>query len=126
MGGISAGEKMTGGAFEALIGALYCEFGIELVAEFIDGIMGGVLRYSFSCSNAIGELQEYFQKQGKPLPEYSEISRTGPEHRPFFTVRVATCDGLSGEGKGLTLSDAKQDSARQVLDRIGIVRRPFP
>ncbi|HUH79184.1 MAG TPA: ribonuclease III domain-containing protein [Methanoregula sp.] len=120
------GEKMTGGAFEAFIGALYCEFGVEEVAGFVDAIMGDTLKRSFTCGNAIGELQEYFQKEGKPCPSYEEVSREGPGHRLFFTVRLTTCDGMEFVGHGQTLADARQDSARQALDRMGINRKTIP
>ncbi|HVN74154.1 MAG TPA: ribonuclease III domain-containing protein [Methanoregula sp.] len=122
----SCGEKISGGAFEALIGALYCEFGMEDVAGFVDTLMGGALKSSLACGNSIGELQEYFQKQGKPCPTYAEVSRSGPDHRPFFTVKVTTCDGMECEGSGPTLADARQDSAMKALERIGISRKTIP
>jgi ribonuclease-3 len=37
------GERITGGAFEALIGALYCEVGLDDVAFFVNAIMSDAL-----------------------------------------------------------------------------------
>jgi ribonuclease III len=112
------GERITGGAFEAFIGALYCEVGLDDVAYFVNAIMGDVLAAYDPEGNAIGELQEYFQKKDSFLPEYREVARTGPDHRPFFTYRVVCNGEVLGEGSGETARQAKQDAARQALGRI--------
>jgi len=112
------GERITGGAFEAFIGALYCEVGLDDVAYFVNAIMGDVLAAHDPEGNAIGDLQEFLQKRGRSLPEYREVTRTGPDHRPSFTYRVV-CDGeVLGEGSGETARQAKQGAARQALARI--------
>ncbi len=38
--------------------------------------------------NAKNTLQELCQKQNLPLPEYEEVKREGPDHEPFFQVKV--------------------------------------
>ena len=53
--------------------------------------------------NAIGLLQEYFQKRGNPLTDYRETPRSGPDHRPNFSVRVHLADGRTFDGSGRTL-----------------------
>jgi len=112
----SFGERITGGAFEAFIGALYCEFGLAEVALFINAFMKDAIARYDPETNAVGRLQEFMQKQGLPLPLYEEIDRTGPDHRLFFTVRVTFGPGRSFTGTGPTLADAKQDAARTALD----------
>jgi len=69
------GERITGGAFEAFIGALYCEVGLDDVAFFVNAIMRDALDKYNPRQNAIGILQEYFQKRNEPLPVYEETSR---------------------------------------------------
>lgn len=113
------GERITGGAFEAFIGALYCEVGLDDVMFFVAAVMRDAIDAYNPYENAIGLLQEYFQKQGEPMPVYEEISRTGPDHRPFFTVRVNIAGGRFFEGSGTTLPDARRDAARQALDSTG-------
>ena len=108
------GERITGGAFEALVGALYCEVGLDDVACFVNAIMGDVLAAHDPGRNAIGELQEYLQKKDRSLPEYRELVRIGPDHRPSFTFQVVCNGEVLGEGSGET---ARQ--ARQALGRIG-------
>jgi ribonuclease-3 len=113
------GVKITGGAFEAFIGALYCEVGLDDVTFFVNAIFREALEGSDPHGNVIGGLQEYFQKRGERLPEYRETSRTGPDHRLHFTVRVCIADGRTFEGTGLSLPDARHDAAQKALDEIG-------
>jgi ribonuclease-3 len=113
------GVRITGGAFEAFIGALYCEVGLDDVTFFVNTVMKDILDEYNPRKNAIGLLQEYFQKRGERLPVYQETSRSGPEHRPHFSVRVRVADGRTFEGEGTTLPDARRDAAQKALDSIG-------
>jgi len=113
------GERVTGGAFEAFIGALYCEVGLDDVAYFINTIMKDALDSCNPHENVIGTLQEYFQKENKSLPRYEELSRNGPSHKPLFSVRVTLDDGRTFDGSGFSLSDARKDAAAKALDGIG-------
>jgi len=113
------GERITGGAFEAFIGALYCEVGFDDVAFFISTILRDAPGQYDPGENAIGLLQEIYQKQGKDIPRYDEIGREGPDHRPVFSVRVVTSDGIVCEGSGPNLADARQAAAKMALNRIG-------
>jgi ribonuclease III len=114
------GEKITGGAFEAFIGALYCEVGLDDVAYFANEALGGALADYNPRHNAIGLLQEYFQKKGQELPEYSLAGQSGPDHKPLFTVRVTIPGGFSFEGSGPTRAEAKKSAARKALDHVEV------
>ena len=107
----SYGERVTGGAFEAFIGALYCETGLDDVACFINAIMAEARDRYDPQGNAVGILQECFQKKGMPPPEYEVVARAGPDHRPIFTVRVTAPDGRFAEGTGKSIPDARQAAA---------------
>jgi ribonuclease-3 len=113
------GERITGGAFEAFIGALYCEVGLDDVTYFVTVIMEDVIDEFNPRQNAIGLLQEFFQKRGEERPIYEEIARDGPHHRPQFSVRVWIADGRSFDGAGPSLSDARKEAAKKALDSIG-------
>ncbi len=112
------GERITGGAFEAFVGALYCEVGLDDVAYFVNTIMGEALGRYNPEENAIGILQEYFQKTTMNVPQYREKSRMGPDHRPEFTYEVLFEDVVLGEGCGENIRQAQQAAARVALDRI--------
>lgn len=112
------GVKITGGAFEAFIGALYCEVGLDDVTFFVTTVMKDIIDEYNPHGNAIGLLQEFFQKRGEQLPFYEETSRTGPDHRPHFSVRVHIADGSMFEGSGTTLPDARRDAAKNALNHL--------
>jgi ribonuclease III len=113
------GAKITGGAFEAFIGALYWEAGLDDVTFFVTTVMREIIDAYNPLGNTIGLLQEYFQKRGEHLPEYEETSRAGPDHRPHFSVRVHIADGRMFDGSGPSLPDARRDAAGKALDGIG-------
>jgi ribonuclease III len=119
MGENPYGERITGGAFEAFVGALYCEVGLDDVVYFVNTIMGDMLAAHDPEGNAIGLLQEYFQKKDQTLPEYRELMRSGPDHKPFFVYQVLHRQTVIGEGSGETARQAKQDAAKRALEAIG-------
>jgi len=112
------GARIGGGAFEAFIGALYCEVGLDDVTFFVTSVMRGLLEEHDPRDNAIGLLQEYFQKRGDDLPFYSEVSRTGPDHRPLFTVRVHIPGGRTFDGTGMSLPEARRNAAQAALESL--------
>jgi ribonuclease-3 len=112
------GERITAGAFEAFIGCLYCEVGLDDVAFFLNAVFAGRIAGLTGGGNAIGALQEYFQKRGEPLPVYEETWRAGPDHCPVFTVRVTLPDGRSYDGTGASLAEARKNAAQEALARI--------
>lgn len=116
------GERVTAGAFEAFIGALYCEAGFDEVSYFVNALFSPLLEDTNRTNNFIGELQEYFQKRGEPLPVYQETDRSGPVHRPWFVVTVTLPDGQVFTGEGSTLAGAKKAAAQSALGALGPAR----
>jgi len=112
------GERITGGAFEALVGALYCEIGLDDVACFVNTVMRESLDGYDPGENAIGILQEHFQKRYKSIPTYRETKREGPAHKPIFSVEVLFDNRVLGKGSGESIQQAQQDAARKALDAL--------
>jgi ribonuclease-3 len=118
------GEKITGGAFEAFIGALYCEVGLDDVVFFVNAIMADALNSYNPNQNAKGILQEYFQKKDRSdVPEYRETMKKGPDHKPVFTCQVFFRNALLGEGTGESKQLAEQAAAKQALETLGLIHR---
>jgi ribonuclease III len=117
------GERVTGGAFEAFIGALYCEIGLDDVAFFINNFLKEPLEKASPEENAIGMLQEYYQKRFRAVPTYRETRREGPDHRPVFTFEVLFNNEVLGNGSGESIQKAEQEAARVACRRLGISLR---
>jgi len=113
------GERITGGAFEAFIGALYCEAGLDDVSFFVMTLLADAISTADTGGNAIGLLQEYFQKRFLTLPVYREMKRSGPGHKPVFIYQVLLNNEVLGEGSGATIRQAKQVAAQKALFVLG-------
>lgn len=112
------GARVKGGALEAFIGALYEFAGFEWTKKCVLSLLSEDIEHYDPEKNYIGLLQEWCQKRGERPPTYKETCRTGPDHRPHFTVMVSIADGRVFEGSGASLPDARQDAAMRALDAI--------
>jgi ribonuclease-3 len=63
-------------------------------------------------------LQARIQAERRVTPRYHEIDRSGPEHRPEFTVEVRAGEERLGTGKGPSKQAAEQAAARAALDAL--------
>jgi len=127
---MGAGEISTGGrerpatlcaAFEALIGALYLDQGVNAVIHFLRPLMGPVAArvvQDQSDRDWKSRLQELSQGLMRHTPRYNTISETGPDHAREFTVEV-TIDGESyGAGTGANKQQAAQAAAHRAFLRL--------
>lgn len=124
------GEKIGGGAnrpsnladaWEALVGALYIELGLETIREFtlqyikpdIEKVICG------DYGDYKTQFQEYIQKKQDNVVEYQILSETGPDHEKEFVAGIFLKGDLIAKGKGRTKKEAEQKAAQQALVKIG-------
>ncbi|MBV6444208.1 MAG: ribonuclease III [Ignavibacteriales bacterium] len=114
-------KSVLADATEALIGAIYTEYGYEVTKDFIlkyvlePGLTKGV---HVADENFKSQLLELIQKRREELPKYYVVEETGPEHDRVFTVRVAVGPKVLGEGQGRNKKSAEQSAAKMALERI--------
>jgi len=128
---ISRGEEKTGGrkkrailvdAYEAVIGAVYLDGGIEAasccvesqLAEFLAGLDISHLTYGDFKS----ALQEKLHDLGRSEPVYRVVQEIGPDHRKTFVVQVSVHDKVVAEAEGRTKKEAQQAAARLALNSL--------
>ncbi|TAK73918.1 MAG: ribonuclease III [Dehalococcoidia bacterium] len=123
---LGRGEEQTGGreregnlerAFEAIIGALYLDQGIEAVRAFVVRTLGEEfdrLADEAAVLNAKGALQELAQ-EGLVRPEYVVVSREGPDHSRRFEVEVRVGGEALGRGAGHSRQEAEKQAALHAL-----------
>jgi len=110
-------------AFEALVGAIYLDSGIDVAGEFALRVLGDRISREHLLSvpeDAKSRLQALTQGAGLGLPSYRIVERTGPAHSPMFTVEVSAGDRVLGIGSGATKQHAQKAAATaalEVLDR---------
>ena len=119
-GAAGGGDKdsILSDAFEAVLGAVYLDGGVEAaramvvshVAPRLERALGGLHRLDRKSA-----LQERLAAEGRVPPEYRS-SATGPDHDKVFTAQVL-CDGaVLGVGSGRSKKDAEQAAALAALD----------
>jgi ribonuclease III len=111
-------ESILGDACEAIIGALWLDGGMEAAETFFDAFWGeeiGTLKAR--PKDAKSRLQEWAASQGRAAPEYETVDRSGPDHRPVFTVQVAVAGLAPATGEGTSKQTAQRAAAAALLER---------
>ena len=122
------GEEASGGrsrtstladAFEALIGAIYLDGGLEKTRKFILAQAKGNLQQVAEEPvdiNPKGQLQELLQSISPRSPVYETISQSGPEHDKTFIVQAVWEGIVLGKGSGRSKKQAETAAAAEALE----------
>lgn len=114
---LSGGRRKTallGDAMEAVIAAVYLDGGYGAARTVILYLWGArVTDVKDDARDAKTAMQEWAQARGMAPPKYVEISRTGPDHAPIFTIEAQ----LEGVGEGRAKAPSKR-AAEQVAAEI--------
>jgi len=119
--------SIAGDAYEALLGAIYLDGGLQAVTRFLEPqLLKDIRRLALSKGhwNYKSVLLEHAQKQGKGQPRYIVKSEEGPDHRKTFIVEVAIAGERLGQGMGRSKKQAEQMAARETLKRLGVTTVP--
>lgn len=124
---LSRSEEKSGGrkrlsiladAYEAVIGAVYLDGGLEsarkLIHSSLMAIMDEVLDDE-ELANYKSKLLEYTQSRGLGIPSYEVLQESGPEHQKDFVVGVFVQNREWGRGEGKSKKSAEQAGARMAL-----------
>lgn len=128
---LGVGEEKTGGrskralladAFEAILGAIFLDGGLEAATEFVLQALGVELEDADPEQAAAADyktlLQERLQAERGTTPRYNVVETDGPPHRRIFHVEVIW-DGESVRAEGHTIKAAETQAARLALERMG-------
>ncbi len=82
-------DSILGDACEALIGALYLDGGLPAAAGFFDRFWPEEIEAVRTApQDPKTRLQEWSLARGLGVPAYEVVARSGPDHRPVFTVEA--------------------------------------
>jgi len=124
---LGRGEELSGGrerptvladAFEAFLGAMYLDIGMDPVHDFVHKIIhrsyqNGEIKQIFDYKST---LQELVQADSKKAIEYRIVSETGPAHNRSFEAAVLLDEIVLGRGTGKTKKEAEQKAARSAIE----------
>jgi ribonuclease-3 len=128
---LSRGEEKTGGrnkrailvdAYEALLGAIYLDGGVEAAAGFLErqtwNLFDSLDLHQLTYGDFKSALQEQLHDMGKPEPIYQVVDEIGPDHRKMFVVEVLVGDEVVARSSGRTKKEAQQEAARMALQEL--------
>jgi ribonuclease-3 len=125
---LGPGEEKTGGrekkrlladAYEAIVGAIYLDAGLEAAAAFLrrslldpalEGEVEGLERPDHKSA-----LQEWLQERGLGIVEYRLHNSFGPEHQKTFEVEVWHKGLRLSASEGRSKKEAEQAAAKLAL-----------
>lgn len=118
------GEEAAGGAeresnledvLESLMGAIWLDGGLKAVRKFFERHVFQTLETAEpALLNPKGTLQEFAQKSGFGIPEYTVLEESGPDHDRLFKVEVIVSTfGYRGEGR--SRREAEKQAAEKAV-----------
>ena len=125
---LGKGEESSGGrdkasllanVFEAVVGAVYLDRGLQVVTEalvplFIPKLAASEAGDRYDSKTA---LQEISVRETNEPPTY-RVASSGPDHDKRFSAHVYLGSALYGTGTGRSKKEAEQQAAREALQRI--------
>jgi len=127
---LNKGEEKTGGRkrlsnlanlFEAILGAIYIDGGIEPSKKFVESFLINrhkELLKEKTFFNYKSSLLEFSQAKGWGTPTYAVMEESGPDHQKTFLIKVVVNDDWTAIGKGPNKKSAEQNAAKNTLHLI--------
>lgn len=116
--------SLLAATYEAIVGAIYLDGGVEPVREFILSGMNDMLDASMACrhqKNYKSLLQQHAQRQWNHTPHYVLLDEKGPEHAKAFEVAVRVNGRQHRSAWGNTKKEAEQKAAYEAVIALGLL-----
>ena len=122
---LGKGEETTGGrkrpsilsdAFEAVIGAIFLDGGMEPAKKFVLHFVDAA---HLSLQDYKTLLQEIIQQNPGEKLSYVVTDESGPDHDKQFTMEVHLNSNVIGKGTGKSKKHAEQAAAKEALALMG-------
>ena len=112
-------DKILEDVFEAVIGALYLDQGIDIAYQYIKAfILDDIRRVNIDeLTDAKTRLQEEMQAEYQDRVTYEVTHIEGPAHDRVFYVDVTFNGVVLASGKGKSKKEAEEDAARKALNK---------
>ena len=112
-----ANKTVIADVFEALIGAIYLEKGLDAVRKLFDELIVPYIESDVDfLMDYKSTLQELVQTEKKSV-EYVVVKEGGPAHKKFFVVNVIIDGIVYGEGTGKSKKEAEQHAAKEAIKK---------
>jgi len=130
---LGKGEESSGGrkrqsnlanTFEALLGAILLDQGINSVKDLLNKILYAHTLQPYAKihgQNYKATLQEFTQFEHKKLPHYHLLESSGPDHEKKFIVQVILDDKVLGMGTGRSKKTAEMEAAKKACETLALI-----
>lgn len=109
-------DNILGDVIEAVLGALYQDFGLNVASDCIHRWWADRIATVHSTpKHPKSALQEWAAAHNRRPPEYEVLRREGPPHAPIFIVQARIAKLAEAEGKGSSKGDAEKCAAAALL-----------
>ena len=112
-------EKQQANLFEALIGAIYLDGGIEPCRKLILETVWTYRNEAWKTTNYKGKLIEYCHSKNIENPLFLVKDITGPDHQRTFEIQVKIGLKKYSSGMGTNKKTAEQIAAKLALEEMG-------
>ena len=122
-GGGRKRDNLLCGTFEALVGALYIDSGLEPVRTLIEPLLASVIEDIIEQRDDIdakSSLQEWAQGNGLGVPLYRQVEVSGPDHERTYTFVVVMNGEQYASGQGTSKQEASKNAAAETLRLLGV------
>jgi ribonuclease-3 len=113
-------NSIVGNAFEAVVGAIFLDAGLDGANQFLDTLYFeefSKLEPLEDLKDSKSQLQEILQKQGLPLPKYKVVDHGPKYNQDRFEIICASSEmNISATGKGKSRKIAEQEAAKLLLE----------
>ncbi|WP_457602385.1 ribonuclease III [Nitratifractor sp.] len=113
--------SLLSNAFEAVIGAIYLEAGLESSRDIVVRLLDStypVIDLDTLCRDYKTALQELTQASHGVTPDYRLLGSRGPDHRKEFEVAVLLGGETIATAKGHSKKSAQQKAAEIALKKL--------
>tara|TARA_B100000424_G_scaffold41383_2_gene27968 strand:- start:1541 stop:2254 length:714 start_codon:yes stop_codon:yes gene_type:complete len=111
-------EKQQANLYEAIIGAIYLDGGIEPCRNLILDTVWAHRTEAWKTTNYKGKLIEYCHIKDIGSPSFNIKDISGPDHQKTFEIEVKIDDRSFPTGMGLDKKSAEQTAAKIALEQL--------
>lgn len=116
-----ANESLLANLFEAVLGAIYLDQGLDKANDFLENHLFSKIP-TISAKTAIFDykslLQEVTQNKAQVSPIYKVLSEIGPDHNKTFVIGVYLRGEKLAEGQGHSKQEGEQKAASLAIKKL--------
>lgn len=122
--GDSLPQSVSGAAFEAVIGAVYCDGGLEPARQYVLRMVHPKIVEAVEDEhkrNYKSMLQQVAQRRWGTTPAYELLDEKGPDHSKCFEIAVVINSKHYPSAWGTNKKQAEQGAAKHALVAMGLI-----